>query len=87
MLNIFVKKLASANFAIDSSKHFLPLKVRRNLYYSMFDSHLNFRNLLKRLEILQKNCIRNVSMEIFRAHTETIFKELEILKFTDKLSY
>ena len=90
------KKLASANYAINSSKHFLPLKVRRNLYYSMFDSHLNFGNLLwgsaenkllKRIEILQKKCIRNVGLKNFRAHTEPIFKELEILKFTDKLSY
>ena len=62
----------------------------------MFDSHLNFWNLLwgsaenkllKRVEILQKKCIRNVGLKNFRAHTEPIFKQLEILKFTDKLSY
>ena len=62
----------------------------------MFDSHLNFWNLLwgsaenkllKRVEILQKKCIRNVGLKNFRAHTEPIFKQLEILKFTDKLLY
>ena len=31
--------------------------------------------------------MRNVGLKNFRAHTEPIFKELEILKFTDKLSY
>ena len=36
------KKLASANFGINSSKNFLPLKIRKTLYYSLFDSHLNF---------------------------------------------
>ena len=40
------KKLASANFAINSTKNFLPSKVRKMLYYSMFDSHLKFGNLL-----------------------------------------
>ena len=43
--------------------------------------------LLERIEILQKNSIRNVGLENFRAHTEPIFTQLEILKFTDKLSY
>ena len=40
------KKLASSNFAINSSKHFLPLKIRLSIYYSLFDSHLNYGNLL-----------------------------------------
>ena len=40
------KKLASANYGINSSKNFLPLQIRKTLYYSLFDSHLNFGNLL-----------------------------------------
>ena len=57
------KKLASANFAINSSKNFLPLQIRKTLYHSLFDSHLNFGNLLwgcaknkviKKIETLQK---------------------------------
>ena len=36
------KKLASSNFAINSTKNFLPLRIRKTLYYSLFDSHLNF---------------------------------------------
>ena len=40
------KKLASANFGINSSKNFLPPQIRRTLYYSLFDSHLNFGNIL-----------------------------------------
>ena len=30
------KKLANANFAINSTKKFLPLKIRKMLYYSLF---------------------------------------------------
>ena len=90
------KKLASSNFAINSTKNFLPLRIRKTLYYSLFDSHLNFGNLLwgcankkslSKIENLQKRCIRNVALKSFRAHTEPLFKELSILKFTDKLSY
>ena len=82
------KKLASANFAINSTKNFLPLKIRKTLYYSLFDSHLNYGNLLWscaeqkllcKVENLQKKCIRNVGLKPYKAHTEPIFKYLEIL--------
>ena len=91
-----LKKLASANFVIKYSKNFLPLKIRKTLYYSLFESHINFGNLLwgcvnrkfvNKIENLQKKCIRNVALKNFKAHTEPIFKDLGILKFTDKLSY
>ena len=90
------KKLASANYAINSSKHFLPLKVRKMVYYSLFDSHLNFGNilwgcadkkLLGKVENLQKRCVRNVALKKFTAHTEPIFKNHQILKLQDKLSF
>ena len=90
------KKLASSNFAINSSKHFLPLKIRLSIYYSLFDSHLNYGNLLwgcaktkflTKIENLQKRCIRNVVLKKFKAHTEPIFMDLEILNLTDKLTY
>ena len=90
------KKLASANYGINSSKNFLPLRIRKTLYYSLFDSHLNFGNLLwgcaktkliKKVENLQKRCIRNVALKSFKAHSEPLFKSLGILKFSDKLSY
>ena len=90
------KKLSSANFAINSSKNFLPLHIRKMIYYSLFDSHLNFGNLLwgcadkkllGKVESLQKRCIRNVALKPFKAHTEPIFKELNILKLSDKISF
>ena len=90
------KKIASANYAINSTKNFLPPKIRKNLYFSMFDSHLNFGNLLWgcadkkllcKIDMLQKRCIRNVALKSYRAHTEPIFKDLEILKFSDKLAF
>ena len=90
------KKLASANFAINSSNNFLPLQIRKTLYHSLFDSHLNSGNLLwgcakdssiKKIETLQKRSIRNISLKNFNAHTEPLFKTHNILKFKDKLSH
>ena len=89
------KKLASSNFAINSSKHFLPLKIRLSVYFSLFDSHLNYGNLLwgctktkylNKIESLQKRCIRNVALKGFRSHTEPIFKKLELLTVPDKIT-
>ena len=90
------KKLSSANFAINSTKHFMPLKIRRSLYYTMFDAHLNFGNLLwgcasnkiiKKIETLQKKCIRNVCLAKYTSHTQPLFKCMSILNFKDKITF
>ena len=78
------KKLASSNFAIYFSKHCLPLKIRLSIYYSLFDSHLNYGNLLwgcaktkflTKIENLQKRCIRNVVLKKLR-HTLSLFSRI-----------
>ena len=90
------KKLASSNYAINATKHFLPKKVRLTLYHSLFDSHLNYGNLLwscsnkkslDKIENLQKKCLRNVALKNYKAHTEPIFKDLNTLKLWDKFTY
>ena len=95
-LEHLVKKLASANFAVNSTKNFLPSHIRKTVYYSLFDSHLNFGNILwgcaadkflKKIDTLQKRCIRNVSLQKYNAHSEPIFKMLGILKNSDKIAY
>ena len=90
------KKLASSNYAINSTKKLLQKKVRLTLYHSLFDSHLNFGNLLwscankkslDKIENLQKKCLRNVALKSYKAHTEPIFKDLNILNLRDKFTY
>ena len=94
-INHICKKLSSANFAINSTKNFMPLKIRKTLYYTIFDAHLNFGILLwgcaknkfiKKLENLQKKCIRNVYLSKYKAHTQPIFKKLSILNLSDKIT-
>ena len=43
--------------------------------------------ILKKVDTLQKKCIRNISLKSFRSHTEPLFKELKILKVSERLSY
>ena len=89
------KKLASANFAINSTKHFMPLQIRKTLYHTIFESHINFgilllgcakSKILKKVENLQKKCIRNVFLSKYKSHSQPIFKELSILNFKDKIT-
>ena len=73
----------------------MPLKIRKTLYYTIFDAHLNFGILLwgcaknkfiKKVENLQKKCIRNVYLSKYKAHTQPIFKKLSILNLSDKIT-
>ena len=89
------KKLASANFAINSTKHFMPLQIRKTLYHTIFESHINFgillwgcakSKILKKVENLQKKCIRNVFLSKYKSHSQPIFKKLSILNLKDKIT-
>ena len=89
-------KLASANYAISSTKNFLPRKIRLTLYNSLFRSHMEFgilawgglsSNKLKKIINTQKKCIRNVAGKGYRSHTDPIYSSLGALKFTDLFQY
>ena len=89
-------KLSKSNYAINSSKNFIPLRIRKLLYNSLFRSHLEFGIIawggvkakqLKPIVNLEKKCIRNVANRDFKSHTDPIFKSLNILKFNDLYYY
>lgn len=71
-------------------KYFLPLEIKLTIYSSLILSHLNFGILLwgyqcERIIKLQKKAIRILSLSKYNAHTEPIFKDLNLLKVTDIL--
>ena len=85
-------KLASSNYAISTAKNVLPLNMKINLYNSMFRSHLEYGilawggvsgNKTKGIFNLQKKCIRNVAGKKRSSHTDPLFSQLKILKFSD----
>ena len=42
---------------------------------------------MKKIENLQKKCIRNIALKSFRSHTEPLFKDLNVLKLSERISF
>ena len=66
---------------------FLPVHVLRTLYFSMVQSRMMYCILTwawgfdyYRIEKLQKKIVRNISSSKYNAHSEPLFKVLDILK-------
>ena len=89
-------KLASANFALSKVKNLFPTSIKKNIYNSLFKSHLEYglpcwgsvkQSKLKSLHILQKKSIRHIAGKRARDHTNPLFRSLELLKFQDLIEY
>ena len=86
--NLIASKLSKTLFILRNSKNFLTSKALKSIYYSLFHSHLIYclpiwsctsqQNLLKIFK-LQKSALRIISHSKYNAHTEPIFKSLNIL--------
>jgi hypothetical protein len=86
--NYVCTKLTQANFIINKVKNILPKKALRTLYYSLFHAHLLYclpiyictpSKNVKKIKLLQKKVIRSVCNVSYTAHTEPLFKDLNIL--------
>ena len=73
-----------------TSRYHSTLKIRLQIYYSLFESYLRFgitiyasapTALLESITILQKAAIRLVANSHYLAHTDPIFKRLKVIKF------
>jgi len=82
-------KLSRVNGVLRKLKNFLPSHVLLTIYNSLFQSHLSYGvtcwgfNSCSRLIKLQKYALRNVTKAKFNAHSEPIFKSLNLLKWED----
>ena len=94
--NHIYKKLVSANFALSRSKGFLPVKILKSIYQSLFESHLHFgsivwgcakQNVLNKLVIQQKKAIRHIFNLKYNSHTSESFSKLQYLKLNDLISF
>ena len=89
-------KISSAIFALNQIKNILPLNIRKTIYNSLIHSHLSYGNItwglgtckaLSSIRKLQKRAVRLVTNNSYKAHTDKIFGNLEILKFDDLVRY
>jgi hypothetical protein len=95
-LNQLSKKLSYALYSLRSVKNLLPAHSLKTLYYSLFHCHLVYGieiwsaaspSLLKPLITKQKTAIRILANKSYNAHTEPLFKSLEILPLNDLISF
>ena len=86
------RKISKSIGIIYKSSFCLPKTSLRSLYYSLVYPYLTYcvsewgstyQSNLNRIIILQKKIIRIISKVSFDAHTGVLFKEQEILKFSD----
>ena len=66
-------------------KSYLPKHILRTIYNSLILPHLQYAVLtwgfkMGRVELLQKRAVRVISNSKYNAHTEPLFKQLNLLK-------
>ncbi len=89
-INILTNKLNRSLYCINRSKNFLTRKALTTLYFALIHSHLNYcptiigcanKKLLNKITIIQKKAIRIITKSNYNAHTEPLFKSLNILTY------
>ena len=83
-IDIIANKLMKFSGILNKLKKFLPSHILRTLYFSRVQSRLTYGILAwgfeyQRFVKLQKRFIRIISLSTYNAHTEPLFKNLEIL--------
>ena len=90
------KKISSSLFIMNKIKHNVSSKLLKTLYYSMVYPYLTygiplwgntFRTITNRLNILNKKALRVITKSNYCAHTEPLFKSMNILNFEDLHTY
>ena len=90
-----VKKLNRANGMLAKARHFVPHSDLKNIYHAIFSSHLMYGaqvwtpkliSVIDKISRLQKSAMRIMTFSEFKAHSEPLFKQLELLKFRDNIA-
>ena len=92
--NSIAIKLNKGNAILSKLKKYVNNVVLRSIYFSIFESHLNYASIVwgqnvdssNRLFLLQKKAIRTLSFADRLAHTNPLFSSANILKFYNKIS-
>ena len=88
------KKLSRANVILSKLRHYASIEICLQVYYAMFYSHviygcniwgLTSEENIKKIEILQKRCIRIMTFSDSRSITNPIFIKLKVLKVRENI--
>ena len=89
-----LKKLNRANGMLSKARHYVDKNVIKNLYHSLFASHLLYGAQIwgqsknthtKRLFTAQNKALRIISFSDFRASQNPLYSNLEIIKLSDAI--
>ena len=87
-LNIVSRKLSRAIGILNSLKYSFPIHILITIYNTLILSHLNYCLLSwgansDSLFGLQKKAVRVITLNHYKAHTDPIFKTIQLLKLKD----
>ena len=93
-VNRIAVKLNRANALLLKIRNYINMKILRNIYFAIFDSHLSFSsiiwtqniNTVRRLIILQKRALRIMNFKDQLFHSSSLFPSNNILKLGDKIT-
>ena len=92
---ILSKKLKRANGMLCKARHFVPKDDLRTLYFAIFSSHLIYaaqiwgqvtNSFNQKIFKLQNRALRIITFSDFRANSNPIYRELNILKLRDQIA-
>ena len=86
-------KLNRANALVFTIRNYINKHILRTIYFAIFDSHINYGNLIwghnvnavSRIVILQKKALRIMNFQSRDSHPSPLFKSNPILKLEDKV--
>lgn len=85
-----INTVSKALFVLNKVKRYIPVSALKSLYFALIHSRLSYGTLLwgnstslSRLFKIQKRAIRIITNSNYRAHTDPIFKSLQIMKLAD----
>ena len=86
-------KLNRANALLFKIRNFVNVKALKTIYYTIFDSHINYANVIwaqnsnavNRVSVLQKKALRIISFHPRDCYSSPLFKKQNLLKFEDKI--
>ena len=83
-INDLAAKLNRANALLFRIRNYVNQKVLRSIYFAIFDSHLNYGNLIwhqnsnaiQRIIILQNKAIRMILLQLRNSHSSSFFRKI-----------
>ena len=92
-INDIAVKLNRANALLFKTRNFVNITILKTIYFAIFDSHINYANLvwaqnsnaMSRILTLQKKAMRIITFQSRNCHSSPLFFKLKLLKFNDKV--